>query len=315
MPIPRLSGNGLGWRVFDLEHQILEMFNNDNAMPISCTWLAPDLIEIGKKWASTENNKTIFLFMSDPHKREWIETHKNFIYITPDKFLFWLLAVDKYFLMPSIDEVKLNKIDNNFLCYQRKVFPNRQLLFDLLKDEKGIITLSNNDFSDINSNLRPDAILDEILPDENIPKHLMMPEDIWSLGNMDVWNSSFLIISTETTHDFDTIFMSEKSFKPIIGMRPFIQYAPPNWTSLLKDRGFELFNDDFGYTQGDSYEDQAHEIKNVVQNLKNENLESLYKKLYPKILHNRENFRSIAKNEWARLEEIRREIWEQPHTT
>jgi hypothetical protein len=315
MPIPRFSGNNLGWRVFDLEHEILKMFNNDYTMPISCTWLAPDLIEIGKEWASNKNNKTVFLFMSDPHKREWIGECKNFIYLTPDKFIFWLLAVDRYFLMPSIEEVKLNTISNNFLCYQRKVFPNRQLLFDLLKNETGIITLSNNDFSEINSKLHPEAILNEILPDENIPSHLMMPEDIWSLGNMDVWNSSFLVISTETTHDFDTIFMSEKSFKPIIGMRPFIQYAPPRWTAMLKDRGFELFNEDFGYEQGDSYEEQSCQIKNVVENLKNENLENLYKKLYPKILHNRENFKSIAKNEWNKLEELRREIWEQQHTT
>jgi hypothetical protein len=70
--------------------------------------------------------------------------------------------------------------------------------------------------------------------------------DIMSLGHPDNWQRHFLNIVTETQFDIkNTYFVSEKIYKPIIGMRPFLVYANDGALSWLSEHGFEPYTKDF----------------------------------------------------------------------
>jgi hypothetical protein len=144
-----------------------------------------------------------------------------------------------------------------------------------------------------------------------------MPNDIWSLGNPEIWQECFLNVVSETTQPFDpgteNVFLSEKSVKPFIGMRPFLHYGSPRMSELLRDRGFETFEEDFGYNPGDCHQDQAHQLRDIITSI--DNPEALYKKLHAKILHNRNHFETACAAEWQGLQEIIAELHSQITTT
>jgi hypothetical protein len=60
------------------------------------------------------------------------------------------------------------------------------------------------------------------------------------------WQRHFLNIVTETVYDINANhFVSEKIYKPIVGMRPFLVYDPDGACQWLQDRGFVNYTDDF----------------------------------------------------------------------
>jgi len=59
------------------------------------------------------------------------------------------------------------------------------------------------------------------------------------LGNNDIWSNTFCYIVGETTHS--DRFLSEKSWKPIIGKRPFLHLHKEK-IKVLQDMGFKTFS-------------------------------------------------------------------------
>jgi hypothetical protein len=49
-------------------------------------------------------------------------------------------------------------------------------------------------------------------------------------------------VVTETVFDYPTVFVSEKTYKPILNKRPFILVASVGCLQNLKDAGFKTFN-------------------------------------------------------------------------
>lgn len=73
-----------------------------------------------------------------------------------------------------------------------------------------------------------------------------IPNDIMSLGPHEIWDRCFLNVVTETVFDVDQIgFVSEKIYKPVVGMRPFLVYAPNGARAWLDRTGIENFTQDF----------------------------------------------------------------------
>ena len=59
---------------------------------------------------------------------------------------------------------------------------------------------------------------------------------------IDYCNKSFLFLVTETHFATDTLFISEKTFKPIVLKMPFISLGNPGTLRLLKTLGFKTFD-------------------------------------------------------------------------
>lgn len=320
--------NTSNWLAHKEVLNILRLFDSKQNLVLSTTWFDDDgrqpLID---DWIQQdERNKVIIMLLFDPDwwplKSEYFN-HPRIFNINPNDYVFWLVNTNKHFIKYTKEDVCPKNFSNNFLCYQRKAYSPRVALYNKLKDKTGIVTLGSiqyefNNIDDIpyhsgfediggvtkvfNENLNryeyhtpPDVVADN--------KICVIPNDIYSLGNLHVWNTSFLNIVSETivpTFDQNKSFLSEKPFKPILGMRPFIMYGHPNNIAKLKELGFETFDEDFGYIMGDNYDSQVLAISEVVDNI--DNPELLYKKLLPKITHNFENFKLIAEKEEEKLE-------------
>jgi hypothetical protein len=75
------------------------------------------------------------------------------------------------------------------------------------------------------------------------PHRLTLYQGLKELSLLDL---GFVSIVTETIWDVEpSNFVSEKTFKPIVGLRPFLLYAPNGGVKCLESRGLESYVDDF----------------------------------------------------------------------
>ena len=126
---------------------------------------------------------------------------------------------------------------------------------------------------------------------------LTIPNDIYSLGRLDLWQQHFLNIVSETEFTPDSYFVSEKTFKPIIGLRPFIINGNPKIYTWLQQAGFDCFEDLFPVKQlmTQTNADTCHRlIIETIKQLQKENLEKIYQEIYPRLLFNKHQFTQYA---------------------
>jgi hypothetical protein len=118
------------------------------------------------------------------------------------------------------------------------------------------------------------------------------PNDIYSLGDPRVWNKFFVNVVTEScVHS--NVFFSEKTWKPIIGLRPFMILGDDAIYTKLHELGFDTFDDIFGtWWEEPTWQGRACAILSILENFSvaNPDLNTLYKSLYPRLLKNRQRF-------------------------
>ena len=91
-------------------------------------------------------------------------------------------------------------------------------------------------------------------------------------GKTEKYYSSYLYIVTETFFEGmaqgeNTLFLSEKIFKPIIFLQPFVVFGCPGTINLLHKLGYKTFGDyiDESY---DSIENDKHRLLKAVESVK-----------------------------------------------
>jgi hypothetical protein len=109
------------------------------------------------------------------------------------------------------------------------------------------------------------------------------------------WQKSFCHLVNETVFYDAKLHLTEKVFKPIVAMRPFVLAAAPGNLAYLRQYGFETFGRwiDESY---DKVEDPfvrvgllADEIKKICR-LSPSNLQKLYGEMLPILEHNKNHF-------------------------
>jgi len=211
------------------------------------------------------------------------------------EFSYWAQFVYHNFLEYSEDDLKPGDLKNRYLCYNRKPHGHRVRLFEQFhKDNllnKGIFTLGSEDRKGARSFKNNGPGVNKTIIAE--PDAHGIPIDLISLGNLGAWRNSFLVIVTETgesDHDDEqSVFITEKTFKPIVGKRPFLSFGTgPNFYSWMKEHGFVTFNKYFNLPDRTLNEE---EISNAVQQLEHINLGALYNEMKEDIEHNYANFK------------------------
>lgn len=103
----------------------------------------------------------------------------------------------------------------------------------------------------------------------------------------DEYHRSLFDFVTEST--WETIILSEKIVKPLLLKKPFAVLGAKHYNKFLVELGFELYDELIDYSY-DNIEDTLERSAAYVINMKTvseiQNLESVYQKLYPKIMHN-----------------------------
>lgn len=217
---------------------------------------------------------------------------------------FWAVACARFFKNYQTEELEPTCINNLFLNYNRKPHRHRIEFVKLLEQAdligQGCVTLGNSNYTvgDCHTDY-VNSGANDVIGDVGIPN------DVYSLGRLDIWNSSLVNVVSETQYEFSKhVFMSEKIFKPIIGLRPFVVNGSPGIYRLLKKHNFDCFEDIFPVNQLENenipnewkFRSHAHIIQSLL-NLKDCNLQDLYHQLKPRLLHNRELFYEYASNQ------------------
>ena len=148
---------------------------------------------------------------------------------------------------------KLGTFIHIFLCYNRKPREHRVNLVKKLIDHNlkkhGVITLGENrkiysktDKNKLHLSLNEDMSQYSTWTNQ-IDTFGDIPDDLHSLGNLIIWQNHFLTVVSETEFlPWDNTYVSEKTWKPIIGLRPFLINGQSKIYKWLRDRGFKTFN-------------------------------------------------------------------------
>jgi len=238
------------------------------------------------------------------HGDQNIENYKYcpFTYIPTNVFPFWLQHHKRTTLV-TYNPKKL------FVCYNRIVRPHRVLLLGLLKKEstldKGLVSLGNASLSqltNINASLRNLLEEQDLLAILNIagtsPDNQPLTFDV-NPANVIVsshYEDTFVSLVTETLTE--TVFFSEKIFKPILMGHPFILVGGKGSLRKLKELGFKTFDHwwDESYDECDDFIDRCIAISKILTSLNNKNnnqLRLIRHFMKPVLKHNQELYNSL----------------------
>lgn len=227
-------------------------------------------------------------------------------------FSFWVFFV-KDFQNQFYKEVpKYVNISKLYMCLNRKRHEHRVKLIGKLKAEnltnRGLVTLGGNP----DKGILPLILENDFRTTEGDTaagnRIEGIPNDITSTGKQEYWDNHLINVVTETTVTSET-FISEKTWKPILGLKPFMILGDHKIYQYLKDYGIDTFDDIFGTGYNDPdwnnrliwIVDTLHKLKDVDYNL-------LYNKLLPRLVKNRDMFEEVVKINQLRFNNVLEKI-------
>jgi hypothetical protein len=233
---------------------------------------------------------------------------------------FWAMVCGMFFKYYEIEELDLNRNSKKFICLNRKPHPHRVALVDNLKQlnliDQGIVSLGLpgvgalivDDRSKLSAS---DGIGDEMpslaAGEEFISKDIA--NDIYSIGDIDNWRNALVNIVTETEFsnpNLNNFFISEKTWKPIIGCRPFVSYGQPHLREYLKQQGFDIFEDLIDYSivnkhgyDPEQYIQYATAIDQMLKKILDPYAE--FNNIKQRLYSNRQRYFQYVDEQWSKL--------------
>jgi hypothetical protein len=219
----------------------------------------------------------------------------------------------------NVDDIGLISPDHVFLLYQRKPRLHRVELTKLLIERNlnthGIITLGSNknssyDWSEGQSG--PVLTIEDYPSDyKHNGKHDDfdgVPNDLTTLGRLNIWQRHFLNVVSETEfNSWHPRFVTEKTWKPMIGLRPFIIHGQSSIYTWLQKNGFKTFNNHWPHVPCENDTDQHSNVISVIEFLCNKSkseLLDIYKDMLPDLLYNQQRFFEFAQEQKFRMNNL-----------
>ena len=197
---------------------------------------------------------------------------------------FWAMVCDLNFRAYTNNELQLRPGAKKFMCLTRKPHAHRKVITQYLDQvkEQGYLTSGADS-----------ALVDADVGDYPIPN------DLYTLGNITTWQDSYLNIVAETTFNNNDFFISEKTWKPVIGLRPFFVYGQPQLRQYLKKQRFDIFEDiiDYASLTSETEHDYAELAVRTINNLKI----NYSPRFQQRLVNNQQRFRSYVYEQWDRL--------------
>ena len=209
--------------------------------------------------------------------------------------------------------------DRKFLCYQRRAHQHRRLItYELLHDDVlkrdtflsfwneertryqsyeiyGYSTKQTHMINDFFSQFTQNLVFDDV----DITNNQAMTID---LG---MHKRTFLSIVSETKVNGE-VFFSEKTFKPIYCLQPFIMVNSNGSLEFLRKVGFKTFGDfwDESYDEAPTFKEKLHKIMNIMRDINKmtyDEMKDMYQQMQPILEH---NFRHLTSFNQFRLGEV-----------
>lgn len=130
-----------------------------------------------------------------------------------------------------------------------------------------------------------------------LPQNVTFPNDKINIDlsvDHPAYQETYINLVTETTVDYNTSMLSEKTFKPIVAGQLFVLIAGPGAIQFLRDIGIDTFDDIIDHSY-DNVIDVRERIKLAIAQidyLTTLDLEQLYNQIKPRLQRNSEYFRS-----------------------
>jgi hypothetical protein len=179
-----------------------------------------------------------------------------------------------------------------YLCYNRKPRIHRTWLIEsLIKEkllDKGWVTFEKGHYPEIDGR---SAETDQ--DKHTTDKRFSRPEDILSVGDLEIWQNSFVIVTSETDHD-DPYQLSEKTWKPIFGLRPFLINGRREVYDVLERLGFYTPKDFFKNNKLDCHYTSVVDQLKQLYKLPAEEYYKTWEDMYEMLLYNRKRMFEMA---------------------
>jgi hypothetical protein len=239
----------------------------------------------------------------------------------------WVRDIDKF----SIEDFKVDRIrEKKFTCLNGAFREHRLILVSELfrsgLENDGyisyIVNTGYNNQPPIESeidNVDKDLLkyyMDIIVPTipltTELEKGMELIEPYISTSYVhEMYTNSYFNIVTETSYNWNStsiidnnIYLTEKTYRPIFGMQPFIMVSNPGVLKHLKDMGFKTFPEFFdeSYDEIENPTERMYTIINEIKricNLSNEQLHDRYYNIFDKLEYNRNRLIEIHDGEIA----------------
>jgi hypothetical protein len=321
-----------------LKEQIDHKFPNSINVLINTTWFGPQFLQFGEyqklelihqKYPQIDN--LFFLASVDPPTiagQEHIDIKEKLnaanLYLLGNydsNYRFEFIPVVTQHFFQQYSESELNLVDPKYVYinYNRKPRKHRVMFVNKLLqqglDKVGIITQGKEVEGVIYSGGEPIPFLtlnetpDDYAKDSNWNQGTDhgIPHNIHSLGNMDLWRNHFLHVVGETICEQhkDTL-ITEKTWKAIIGMRPFVINGQQKAYSYLRSQGFRTFN--HYWPQFDIEEGPLHdtllELIKYLSELPKLKLLEIYDSMREDLLFNKKRFFDYVQEQQYKMEHV-----------
>ena len=184
------------------------------------------------------------------------DTHPFIFFCNNELYYRYLQVIENKF----VKEHNLERRGKKFTCLNRadkahrKIYASYMYTMDILKhgyfsytgykyhtSHKGLDDISQ--WIDFDDSLQQDLLGFEL----NVPFHCDDLSDSehnnHKLVNHDFFSDAYFNFVVETHFDNNTCFITEKTFKPILNLQPFIIIGNPGSLQLLRDLGYKTFHD------------------------------------------------------------------------
>lgn len=230
--------------------------DSSRTVVVNSTWYDGDLNQkLQKRFAQDRPDRIVLVSMLDaaiarPDMFESIgcEIRAVGYYPGPDYIDYWSLVVDKHMTMPEINLLDHAQVDTAFMCLNRKPHWHRVQLYQQMLNARvidhGLVSMGGDD-GQAERLLPEDSGGSDLAPNGGTDQN-GIANDIVTLGHAYNWSRHFLNIVTETQYDVSgTAFVTEKIYKPVLGLRPFLVYAADGAQAWMHTNKFESYIKDF----------------------------------------------------------------------
>ena len=252
------------------------------------------------------------------------EEGNHIIFKTPDKRQ---VNIDQTLsTLPDYSDINSEKIRNNkFINLNRRMRDHRVLLLSLLGPDfiKNNLVSYDWDYSNdsaeieffqrrVSSDLWELGLKNMLFIEKNMKKSWVDYEDVMSTvgfgcENKEPYLDSYINITSETNFFDAGVYFSEKTWKPILNLQPFISVNYHNSLEHLKKLGFKTFSP-FIDESYDSTKDPAERMAKIYKEIKRLNeipikeIHDWYYSIIDDLKFNRELFLSFTGEKLIRME-------------
>lgn len=315
-----LSSND-NYAQFDIElwdiiaAQIEKQFPNQKNLLVGLTWFGPQFPNSGwdqlvdYEYHGITFDNIFFLATVDPPYLNVTELQqaKNMVqalrvyylgnFDSAHQFNFFTTVLAKNFKIYTDDELSLQQINHVYINYNRKPKPHRvdfvKLLISEGLDKDGIITLGVDSTNDLYLSIGEKQVDYVGTTDEDFG----IPMDYYTLHRLDVWKNTFLYVNASTEFNpINDLFCQQDTFKPMLGLRPFVLNGVQKTYRWLRLNGFKTFN--HWWPHIDIENGDVHgTIIELLKWLKTQDLVAMYNDMLPDLRYNKERFFEFAKEQ------------------